>query len=81
MKVTDLSIAFERERLRLDEAAKNNQVSFDEVRVTYALLTVLADECRRIAGDAAKARGLFLEVLVQNGVNPIIAETWAKSSS
>jgi hypothetical protein len=81
MVLTDLSIALERERLRLDDIESDNKIPLEEVRVTYSLLTVLHDKFAKLSKDVDKVVGIFNEVLVDNDLNPIIAETWARSNS
>jgi hypothetical protein len=81
MTITDLSIALERERLRLDHLKSDHKIAVEEVRVTYALLTVLGDKLARLHKEVDKVEEIFGGVLLENGLNPIIAETWARSNS
>jgi hypothetical protein len=81
MVLTDLSIALEDERVRLDRIASDEKIPLDEVRVTYALLKVLCDKFERVSKRVDDVRGCFHEVLVENDLNPIIAKTWARSDS
>jgi len=81
MTLTDLSIALNRERMRLDEIASDNKIAIDEIRVVKALLTVFCHETDRLQADATKIEETFAGVLSEHGVIPIVPETWRLTNS
>ncbi len=81
MTLTDLSIALENERVRLNSIAADEKLPLEEVRITYALLRVLCAKFGRLFKRVDLVRGCLLQVLMDNGVLPIVAETWARNDS
>lgn len=79
MTLIDLSIAMERERVRLDEVGSKDKIEVDEVRVITALLTVFCGEVGRLKILVTEGEDIFQGVLSENGVNPIVPETWCRA--
>ena len=83
MTLTDLSIAMERERVRLSHIAseRENKIEVDEVRVITAFLAVYCSELGRLQTRVRDVQDVFIAVLSENGVNPIVPETWCRTNS
>jgi len=82
MTLTDLSIAMERERVRLDGASdKEDRIEVDEVRVITAFLAVYCRELGALQTRVSEVQDIFHAVLSENGVNPIVPETWCRTKS
>ncbi len=81
MTLTDVSIAIERERIRLGVVASGNKIAADEIRVIKALLNAFWRETDRLQTDAKEIEDILAAVLSEHGVNPLVPETWCQLSS
>jgi hypothetical protein len=81
MALTDLAIALENERMRLDVIESDDKIPLDEVRVVYALLRVLCERLDGLSKNVDKVRACFRGVMREHDLIPSIAETWARSDS
>jgi hypothetical protein len=78
----DLSIALEREERRLDRLAQDtHELELDELRVPTALLASIAREAEALRNNCISLMERFETVLIDNGLNPIVPESWCRSNS
>jgi hypothetical protein len=83
MTLTDLSIAMERERVRLGyfDSEDEHTIEVTQVRVMTAFLAVYCRELSALQTSVSEVEDMFLGVLSEHGVNPIVPETWSKSNN
>ncbi len=79
--LTNLSIAIDRERIRLDQVALGNKVSVDEIHLLKSLLTAFWHEAERLEKVGEEIEYAVECVLSKVGVKATVPETWFKSPS
>jgi hypothetical protein len=79
--LTEISLALGHEIDRLEVLKKGKKVPRDEVRLTYALLEVLSGEFSQVRKAIDRALSSLDDRVVEKGLSPMFAGTWAGSDS